>query len=122
MSNERKAIKSLRDRVKEFSVQLPFMEGREKGETSDLLGQVSTIRDYGFLTNEKGETYVCFIVDERSKHFYFGGTVLTGRLITLEEEGYHDAINEEGLPVLLTESRGKKSNLKYTNVNFDVEV
>lgn len=117
MSNE-KMMKSLKERAKEFSVQLPFMDGREKGETSDLIGQVSTIRDYGFLANEKGEPYVCFIVDERSKHFYFGGTVLTDRLEKLEAEGYHDAITEEGLPVLMSEAKAKKSKMKYTNVVF----
>lgn len=115
MSNERK---SLREFVKEFSVQLPFMEGREKGETKELIGQVSTIIDYGFLANENGEPYVCFIVKERSSKFYFGGSVLTDRLSILEDKGYHDDIVEQGLPVLMTEQKSKKSNRSYTAVEF----
>lgn len=122
MSNEAKTMKSLRDRAKEFSVQLPFMEGREKGETKELLGQVSTICEYGFLPNEAGEPYAVFIVKERSNKFYFGGTVLTARLSELESEGYHDAIVEEGLPMLMTEAKSKKSNRGYTNVEFYPEV
>jgi len=114
MSNE---IKSLRDRAKEFSVQLPFMEGRDKGDTNELLGAVHTIREYGFLPNDKGEPYAVFTVDERAKKFYFGGHVLTDHLTQLEAEGYHDAIAAEGLPVLLTEKKSK-NNRTYINVEF----
>ena len=115
MSNEMK--KSLKDRAKEFSVQLPFMEGREKGDAKELVGQVSTIADYGFLKGDDGREYVVFIVRERSKAFYFGGTVLTDQMQQLEAEGYHEEIVEEGLPVLLTEKKSK-NNRSYVNVEF----
>ena len=118
MSNENKTMKSLKDRAKEFDVQLPFMDGREKGETKELLGQVSTIEEYGFIPNDAGEPYVVFTVKERANKFYFGGTVLTARMLDLENEGYHGTIVAEGLPVLLTEEKGKKSNRTYTNVKF----
>ena len=117
MSNE-KTLKSLKERAKAFDVQLPFMEGRDKGETKELLGQVSTIADYGFIPNDAGEAYVAFVVKERSDKFYFGGSVLTARMQELESEGYHDAIIAEGLPMLLTEEKSKKSNRTYTNVKF----
>ncbi len=116
MSNEMR--KSLRERAKEFSVQLPFMDGREKGDIKDLVGTVNTIIDYGFLPNENGEPYAVIIVQERSKHFFFGGMVLTDHLTQLEAEGYHEAIVEEGLPMLLTEKRARKSNKTYINVEF----
>ena len=118
MSNETKTMKSLRDRAKEFDVQLPFMEGREKGETRELLGQISTICEYGFLPNDAGEAYACFVVKERPTKFYFGGSVLTARLTDLEAEGYHEAIVAEGLPILMEEAKAKKSNRTYTNVVF----
>lgn len=119
MSNEMKSMKSLRERAKEFSVLLPFMEGREKGETKELLSTVNTIVDFGFLTDrEDGEVYAAFIVKERPGKFYFGGTVITDRLSTLEVEGYGDAIRSEGLPVLMTEKKAKKGGRSYTNVEF----
>ncbi|MBO5870269.1 MAG: hypothetical protein J6Q89_05910 [Clostridia bacterium] len=118
MSNETKNLKSLKERAKSFDVQLPFMEGRDKGETKELLGQVSTINEYGFIPNDAGEAYVVFTVKERANKFYFGGSVLTARMLDLENEGYHDAIVAEGLPVLLTEEKSKKSNRMYTNVKF----
>ena len=114
MSDMRKALK---DRAKEFSVQLPFMDGRDKGDAKELVGQVSTIRDYGFLKGDDDREYAVFIVDERSKAFYFGGTVLTDQLQQLEAEGYHDDIVSEGLPMLLTEKKSK-NNRSYTNVEF----
>lgn len=117
MSNE-KIKKSLKERAKEFSVQLPLMDGREKGDTNELLGQISTITDYGFLPNEAGEPYAVFIVKERPNVFYFGGSVLTARLSDLDAEGYHDEVVSEGLPVLFTTAKAKKSNRQYTNVEF----
>lgn len=116
-TNENKTMKSLRERTKEFDVRLPLMEGRDKGDTKELLGQVSTITDFGFLPNEAGEVYAVFTVKERTGKFYFGGTVLTDRLFKLEQEGYHEAIVAEGLPVLLTEKRSK-NNRSFVNVEF----
>lgn len=109
--------KSLKDRAKEFSVSLPFMEGRDKADAKELVGQVTTIADYGFLTGEKGDDYVVFIVKEHSKKFFFGGQVLTDQLQQLEAEGYHEEIVTEGLPMLLTEKKSK-NNRTYTNVEF----
>lgn len=109
--------KSLKDRAKEFSVQLPFMDGREKGDAKELVGQVSTIVDYGFLKGDDDKEYVVFIVEERSKTFYFGGTVLTDQLQQLEAEGYHDEIVDNGLPMLMTEKKSK-NNRSYVNVEF----
>lgn len=107
MSNEMKSLKSLRERAKEFDARLPFMEGREKGDTQELLGQVSTINEYGFLPNEAGEAYAVFTVKERSGKFYFGGTVITDRLTKLEQEGYHETIVAEGLPVRMSNKKSK---------------
>lgn len=118
MSNEfKKEMKSLKDRAKEFSVRLPFMDGKEKGETRELVGTVNTINEFGFLPNEHGEPYAVFTVKERAGKFYFGGTVLTDQLSQLEAEGYHEAIVTEGLPMLMTEKKSKGGRT-YTNVVF----
>lgn len=114
MENLKKALK---DRAKEFSVQLPFMEGRDKADVKELVGQVSTIADYGFLKGDNGTDYVVFIVKERAKTFYFGGQVLTDQLQQLEAEGYHEDIVSEGLPMLLTEKQSKNKR-GYINVEF----
>lgn len=115
--------KSLKDRAKEFSVQLPFMDGRDKGDAKELVGQVTTIVDYGFLKGDATDEgnanrdYACFIVKEHSDKFYFGGTVLTDQLQQLEAEGYHEEIVTEGLPMLMTEKKSKNKRT-YINVEF----
>lgn len=109
--------KSLKDRAKEFSVQLPFMDGREKGDAKELVGQVVTITDYGFLKGDDNREYVVFITAQHPKKFYFGGTVLTDQLTQLEAEGYHEEIVTEGLPTLMTEKKSK-NNRGYINVEF----
>lgn len=111
-------MKSLKQRAMEFDQQLPLMEGREKGNTDELLGQVCTLIDYGFLPNENGEQYVAFIVAERSGKFYFGGSVLTARMVELDGEGYGESIRTEGLPLLMTTVTSKQNKRKYTNVKF----
>lgn len=115
MSTEMK--KSLKERAKEFSVRLPFMDGREKGDQKELHGSVNTICDYGFLNDDKGVAYVVFIVKERAGKFYFGGEVLTDRLAQLEAEGYREEILTDGLPILMTEKKSKNGR-GYTNVEF----
>lgn len=114
---ENTMMKSLRERAKEFDTRLPFMDGREKGNTDELLGQVSTIVDYGFLPNDDGELYVAFITRERSKKFYFGGKVLTDRMTQLDQEGFGDEIRKEGLPMLMSQAKSK-ANRNYTAVTF----
>lgn len=116
MDNATVNRKSLKDRAKEFSVQLPFMDGRDKGEMNELIGQISTITDYGFL-KDGDKDYAVFIVKERSKTFYFGGQVLTDQLTQLEAEGYHEDIVTEGLPVLFTQKKSK-NKMTYVAVEF----
>lgn len=109
--------KSLKERAKEFGVRLPFMDGRDKGDTKNLIGVVSTISDYGFLKGDDDREYVVFITKENSKEFYFGGTVLTDQMQQLEAEGYHETIIDEGLPFVMTEKKSK-NNRSYVNVDF----
>ena len=109
--------KNLRERAREFSARLPFMDGREKGKTEELMGLEDTIIDYGFLPNDKGEVYAAFITANRKGKFYFGGQVLTDQLEQLDREGYGDEIRAEGLPFRMTEKRSKNGRT-YTNVEF----
>lgn len=112
-----KDMQSLKTRAKEFSIIIPFMEGREKGKASSLIGQPITIIDYGMLKDEKDELYVCYIIKEDKENFYFGGAVLTENIMVLDAEGYGDTIREQGLPALLT-TKTSKNNRDYTAVTF----
>jgi len=109
--------KSLKQKAQELSApQLPIMEGRDKGDTDDLIGVVVTLRDFGFMSGDNGD-YVVFIVDEEPKEFFFGGKVLTDDMQKMESDGYHQMIVDEGLPMVLTKKKSKNKQT-YTNVLF----
>jgi hypothetical protein len=108
------ARKSLKELAQKMGNRLPIMEGREKGTAEDLLDKIVTIRDFDFLRNDKGR-FAVYVIDEDPAHFFFGGMVLTDQLLTLEKEGYHPDIVNEGLPVRMSEKRSK-NKMTYTNV------
>lgn len=112
---------ALRERAKQMQNNLPFMEGREKGEMKRIVDDNMTIIEYGFLEDDKDKDYVCFIVAEDPQNFYFGGQVLTEHMKTFEDEGFHESIVAEGLPVRfgLKTSKNKK---EYVTVSFFPEV
>lgn len=112
-----KNLQDLRNKVKEFSTVLPCMEGRDKGSTDGLYETTVTLIDYGFLKDENSEEYAVFIIKEEPQYFYFGGLVLTEHLKQLDEDGYHETILEEGLPLKLTK-RKSKNKREYTNVEY----
>lgn len=109
-------IKGLKEKVKEFSVSLPLMKGREKGDLKSLYMETITIRDFGFL-RDGDDDYVVFIIDEDTENFYFGGMVLTDNMKNLEADGYRTEIEKEGLPIRLSEKMGKNKR-KYTHVEY----
>lgn len=110
-------MKSLQARAKEMQNSLPFMEGKEKGEMKRIVDMNATIREYGFLKDDQEKEYVCFIIDEDPNNFYFGGQVLTENMRTFEDEGYHEEIVKDGLPVLFG-LRMSKKNKEYVTVSF----
>jgi hypothetical protein len=118
--------KSLQERAKEFEILLPFMEGREKGDFDRIVNSPVTIDNFGFLKdNSEGKIkeYVCITIKEDSKNFYFGGHVLTDNLKQLEQDGYREEIETEGLPVEFGKKKSKNKGDNgmyntYTTVTF----
>lgn len=91
-----------------------FMEGREKGDTADIIGKNVTIVDFDFISGDNGD-YAVFILAEDKKKFYFGGSVITNALKELEH--VKADVQAEGLPARLVEKKSKK-NRAYTSVEF----
>lgn len=102
MSKFNAKMDALKAAAKELENNLPFMEGRAKGDMKELVGQTVTIIEYGFLEDGKNnKDYVSFIVAEQPDKFYFGGQVLTDSMQKFEADGFHDVIADEGLPVAI---------------------
>ena len=95
---------------------IEFMQGKNKGEMIEILNKACTIRDYDFISGDDGE-YVVFIIDEIDDEFFFGGKVLTDDMKQFTDED-HEEIKANGLPVLLTEQKSKKTKRPYVAVEF----
>lgn len=106
--------------AKEVTVSgLPFMEGREKGETDMIINKTLTITDFGFMKDDK-EEYAVFICKEDNDNFYFGGGVTTDCLKKLDNALTDDEMGQllsEGLPVHF-ESKKSKNKREYTKCTF----
>lgn len=109
-------MKSLQERVKELTKKLSIMEGRTKGENCEIENKVVTINDFDIIKGEND--YAVYTVKEIEDTFFFGGMVLTEHLKQLEAEGYKEAIQKEGLRVMIKESKSKKGRTYYS-VEFE---
>lgn len=109
---------SLKDEAKKMNLGngVPFMEGRTKGSTDELLGKEITIRDFAFLNGQDGE-YVVFIIDEDKDSFYFGGSVLTNNMKAFSESAQAE-IRKDGLKTVMNKAQSKKSKRNYISVKF----
>ena len=64
---------SMRDFAKELATGSRLFEGREKGDTKELIGQIVTINDCDFFNMDEG--FYVFTVKEHPKKFFFAGMV-----------------------------------------------
>ena len=113
-----KQSEALKERARKLSVRLDLMEGKTKGNMEDLIGEVVTINDFGFMQDRKdGTEYIAFVVKEDPEKFFFGGMVLTNNLKELAMDGFTDTIIKEGLPVRFG-TKKKADKTSYTTVEF----
>lgn len=109
-------MKSLQERVKELTKKLIIMEGKTKGDNSEIEDKIVTINDFDIIRGESD--YAVYTVKEIEDTFFFGGMVLTEHLKQLEAEGYKEDIQKEGLRVRIKECKSKKGRTYYS-VEFE---
>ena len=68
---------------KQMEKQANVMEGRTKGEVKELTAYI--IKDFTILKDKEDNQYCAFIVDDNDEEFFFGGTVVTDKLIRIKE-------------------------------------
>lgn len=94
---------------------IKFMENREKGELTEILNTEVTLRDYDFINGKEGR-FVVFIIDQDKVHFFFGGSVITGLLDSINPEDYEE-LKKEGVPVEVYKKKSK-GNREYYGMTF----
>lgn len=101
---------------------LPLMEGKEKGEINDF-NRIYTINDFDFMKGDKGD-FAVFTIKETQNHFFFGATVLTDKLKTLQNTFTPDELAfvlQHGITVKFGKKRGR-SGFTYTTADLFVDV
>lgn len=114
--------KTLAERLQQFnSTVIPFMETREQGDLKDVVGRIVTICDYGFLrqTKQSKDPVAVLCLKEHPEYFYFAGQVITDQLRQLDDEGYHDEIIAEGIPVVFEQRKSNKTGNTYMAANYN---
>lgn len=105
-------------KVQSLNGGLDFMEGKDKSDI--VLGETYLINEFGFLNGDNGE-YAVFTVKGDDEHFYFGASILTDKLKTLEtmlnEEEMAELLSN-GLEVEFEERKSEKSKRKYIACEF----
>lgn len=99
---------------------LPFMEGKEKLEVKgNILNNILTVDDYGFLEGEEGE-YVVIALKEYPNNFIYGSSVVTQAFKTFDEKFNEEEktfLLEKGLTFKLSEMLSKNKR-KYIKIVF----
>ncbi len=107
---------SLADKKKAFKGKtIDFMNGREAGKMADLIDKEVTITDIDIIKSRKDE-YAVFIIKQDANHYYFGGSVLTNFVKTLEETDFEE-VRQDGLAVKFSRAKSQ-DGFTYTNVDF----
>lgn len=113
-----RTISDLRQGLKEVlsAEGIPFMDDRTPSKLEH--GEVVTITDYAYITNDEG-TYPVFCIKENDKHFYFGGLVFKQLFMEIDKFSKKERqdLLEEGLKISIEEKTSKKGR-NYTKVNI----
>ena len=94
---------------------IPFMEGKEKGNLRDMHGKPVHIADFGFISGEDGE-YAVMMFAEDSEHFYFGNSIITEMLHTIDVDEMRNELSQQ--PIVFNERTSKNGKRTYTYYDF----
>lgn len=94
---------------------IKFMENRTRGELKEILNKEVILRDYDFINGKEGR-FVVFIVDGIEDKFFFGGSVITDLLDSLNPEEKKE-LQAEGVPVEVY-SKKSKNGRDYNGMTF----
>lgn len=95
---------------------------RVKGNNEDIINTPLTLRDFAMCelvddkTGEVKSVAAC-VFDEDKEAFYFAPSVLSDICATIESNGQHKEMNEDGLSLALVRKKSKKGNTYFDVVD-----
>lgn len=118
------AFNSIKEKLQKLNASgVGFMEDRQKGDLP--LDVVCTLEEYGFIKNERNEDYVVLSLMEYPEHFFFGGSIITAKIVEMVavlEKEEKEEMKETGIPVRFTKKTNKKGKRDYFTLEFYPEV
>ena len=93
---------------------IPFMDGAEKSDLSEVFGTPVHIVDFGFINGDNGEFGVIKLQEKPGK-FYFVNSIATEMLRTVQADEKKDDLANE--PIIF-EKRVSKNGRDYTAFAF----
>lgn len=98
---------------------IPFMDGREKGDTQTLAGKEWHISDFGFIKGDNGEFAVA-IFEEDAERFYFLNNILTEMLQKVAAAGKRDELPAQRIRFEVRPNKqGKREYMTFEFVGED---
>ena len=91
---------------------IPFMEGRDKADMKDIVGEFVHIEDFGFIRNDDGD-YGVIALKEHPGVFYFCNQVITDMLHTVQEDGMRGELPNQGIVFTLAKSKKGREYFKF---------
>lgn len=86
---------------------IPFMDGAEKGEKEELLGEWLHIEDFGFINGENGD-FAVLQIRERPGKFYFGNQIITEMLQRVNADSMKQHLAENAIKFTMrTSEKGR---------------
>lgn len=110
-----------KDFAKEKTTISRLMEGREKGATKDVVGEVLTLADFDIVKNSQGFYTIC-IYKEYPDKFFFGGQIITEIITEAVDKFGEDSVREDIVkdPIqwVLEDCKSKSGVNSYTRVTI----
>lgn len=91
---------------------IPFMDGREKGDLHQIIGEKVHIDDFGFINGENGE-YAVISTIEYPQTFFFCNAIITEMLRTVQADEMESALAKQEIAFVEMKSRRGREYMTY---------
>ncbi|MGL5718729.1 MAG: hypothetical protein ACRCXT_21045 [Paraclostridium sp.] len=109
------------NKIKEISNSgLEIMNGRDKGDIQEILGETIVVDNYDFGKGEQGD-YVVFTIKDNDTEFFFGSSVVTENFLALDNMVTDEEkveLFETGIAMSLHQKKSKNNRKYIYNVFF----
>lgn len=97
---------------------IPFMDGRDKGESADIVGKWLHIDDFGFIKGDNGEFAVVSFAED-AEHFYFMNSIITEMLQKVNADSMRKYLGSQAIRFDMKTSAKGRDYMTYEFADAD---